>query len=281
MPYRSLEAARLVTTLERLSARIHERFPERGIGAVCSELLEIARTDAVRAQRLGRPNLWIRAGTILTIAGFLGALSYGIYSYRLPDVDGEAFNAFQGVEALINLFVLAGAAIWFLLNLEARIRRESILGDLHELRSIAHVIDMHQLTKDPIMVLGSDETGQATPSSPVRDMSVFELTRYLDYCAEMLAMTGKLAALYLRSSRDTVVIQAVNEIEGLTTNLSSKVWQKIMITRQTRMPAPPSEALQDGSLRLSSGRATANANCSPLHPFAIVGVDAETDDQTS
>lgn len=275
MPYRSLNAERLVMTLERLQTRISERFPERGIGAVCTELLEIAKADAKRTRRLRRPNLWIKAGTILTITLFLGALAYGIYTYRLPAVDGEAFNAFQGVEALINLLVLAGAAIWFLLNLEARIRREAILGDLHELRSIAHVIDMHQLTKDPILVLGATEAGQSTPSSPVRDMSAFELTRYLDYCAEMLALTGKLAALYLQTSRDTVVIHAVNEIEGLTTNLSSKIWQKIMITRQTRATRQDDTPPDEAPMRLSTGQETANANCSPLHPFAIVGGDAE------
>ncbi|MCI4646336.1 MAG: hypothetical protein MRY64_16265 [Hyphomonadaceae bacterium] len=275
MPYRSLDAERLIVTLTRLQTRISERFPERGIGAVCAELLEIARTDAERTERLRRPNLWIRAGTIATIAAALGALSYGIYRYRLPDVDGEAFHAFQGVEALINLAILAGAAIWFLLNLETRIRRATILADLHELRSIAHVIDMHQLTKDPIMVLGTSETGPSTPSSPVRDMSVFELTRYLDYCAEMLAMTGKLAALYLKTSRDTVVIQAVNEIEGLTTNLSSKVWQKIMITRQNRLMPPNVPEPEGGTMRLASGKDTANANCSALHPFALDGVFEE------
>jgi hypothetical protein len=32
--------------------------------------------------------------------------------------------------------------------------------------------------------------------------------------------------------RDPVIIQAVNEIEELTTNLSRKIWQKIMILRQ-------------------------------------------------
>ena len=276
MPYRSLDAERLVATLEKLQARIQERFPDRGIGAVCAELLEIARTDAHRTERLRRPNLWIRAGTIVTIVGFFAAIIYGIYRYRLPDVNGEAFNVFQGVEALINLGVLAGAAVWFLLNLEMRIRREAILGDLHELRSVAHVIDMHQLTKDPTRVLGG-EPGQSTPSSPVRDMSDFELIRYLDYCAEMLAMTGKLAALYLRTSRDAVVIHAVNEIEGLTTNLSSKVWQKIMITRQGRLLAATRGRELGATMHLASGQETANANCSPLHPFAIVGGDAGDD----
>ena len=60
-------------------------------------------------------------------------------------------------------------------------------------------------------------------------MSRFELTRYLDYCSEMLSLTNKLAALYAQHLPDPVIIYAVNDIEQLTTNLSSKIWQKITI----------------------------------------------------
>jgi hypothetical protein len=63
-------------------------------------------------------------------------------------------------------------------------------------------------------------------------MSEFELIRYLDYCSEMLSLTGKLAALYMQNMRDPVIIDAVTEIEELTTNLSRKIWQKIMILQQ-------------------------------------------------
>jgi hypothetical protein len=56
-----------------------------------------------------------------------------------------------------------------------------------------HVIDMHQLTKDPSM--GVSVAGN-TPSSPARTLSRFEITRYLDYCSEMLSLTSKVAVLY-------------------------------------------------------------------------------------
>jgi hypothetical protein len=67
-------------------------------------------------------------------------------------------------------------------------------------------------------------------------MSEFELMRYLDYCSEMLSLTGKLAALYMQNMRDPVVIESVNEIEDLTTSLSRKIWQKIMILNQPTKP---------------------------------------------
>ena len=92
---------------------------------------------------------------------------------------------------------------------------------------------MHQLTKDPTtMPEGINETA----SSERHSMSAFELMRYLDYCSEMLALTGKLAALYMQNVRDPLIIQTVNEIEDLTGNLSRKIWQKIMILNQPTAP---------------------------------------------
>ena len=44
---------------------------------------------------------------------------------------------------------LIGAAVLFLVTLEVRLRRQRALAAIHELRSLAHVVDMHQLTKHP------------------------------------------------------------------------------------------------------------------------------------
>ncbi len=38
-----------------------------------------------------------------------------------------------------------------------------------------------------------------------------------------------MAALYIQNFDDPVALQAVNEVEGLTTGLSRKIWQKLMI----------------------------------------------------
>ena len=105
-------------------------------------------------------------------------------------------------------------------------KRRGVQDRLYELRAFAHVIDMHQLTKDPTIVLSASKP---TDSSPARRMSEFELSRYLDYCAEMLALIAKLAALYAAQIRDRDVMVAVTEVEELTSDLGRKIWQKIMI----------------------------------------------------
>ena len=85
---------------------------------------------------------------------------------------------------------------------------------------------MHQLTKHPERVAGG---GPDTPSSPKRQLTPFELTRYLDYCSEMLALLSKLAALRTQNFSDPVTLEAVNDVENLTQGLARTIWQKIMI----------------------------------------------------
>lgn len=240
MSYRTLDADRIEDTLATLQKRIDERFPGRGLSALCKELLDIAREDKRRLSWVAKPNILLRIGVGIAIAsGFAGLLWFG---FSLPgifpglQVDSEVSNVLQGVDAAVNTVALSGAASWFLLNLESRWRRRAVLDDLHELRSIAHVVDMHQLTKDPTQLHKGYES---TSSSQVHDMNEFELMRYLDYCSEMLSLTGKLAALYMQNMRDPVIIEAVNEIEDLTTSLSRKIWQKIMILNQPTKPWAP------------------------------------------
>ena len=132
----------------------------------------------------------------------------------------------QATEAGINELIFLGLALYFLIGLETRIKRHSALQALHRLRSIAHVVDMHQLTKDPAHLLSPFRD---TESSPGNALTRFELMRYLDYCAEMLALDSKLAALFAQNMDDPVVLTAVNELESLTQGLSGKIWQKIMI----------------------------------------------------
>ncbi|MCP3917588.1 MAG: hypothetical protein GY711_18745 [bacterium] len=97
---------------------------------------------------------------------------------------------------------------------------------LHELRSLAHVVDMHQLTKDPEALRGN--LGP-TESSPERGMTDAEMTRYFDYCCETLSLIAKIGAIYIEGQSDQAVVTAVDEIEELTTGLSRKIWQKIML----------------------------------------------------
>ncbi len=175
---------------------------------------------------IATPNLLLRVSIYVVIAIGIGAFVYLGLTIHLQVGNAEVFGVFQGIEAAMNITVLVGAALFFAVSLEDRLKRRRVLKNLHGFRSLAHVVDMHQLTKDPSALMNR---GPVTTTSPARPMSRFELTRYLDYCSEMLSLCGKLAALYAQSLPDPVVIDAVNDIEELTTNLSRKIWQKITI----------------------------------------------------
>ncbi|HEY0105287.1 MAG TPA: hypothetical protein VGB91_04330, partial [Rhizomicrobium sp.] len=204
------------------------RFPGSGLAGVAVDLAVAADATAARVDALAQPNFALRG---LAAAAVLGGIAAQVYVARLIDWAAvlrrsDIVTATQGLDAVVNLLILAFGAIWFVLTLERRWKRRAVLRRLFELRSFAHVVDMHQLTKDPTIILAG---GRATPSSPPRRMSEFELARYLDYCTEMLALIAKLAALYAGPLQDDAVTAAVNEVEALTSDLGRKIWQKIMI----------------------------------------------------
>ena len=226
MRHRSLDAGSIATTIERLCRRVEVRFPGSGLAGVCRELDAIAERAAQTSAWIGRPILPLRVAVGLLVALILAGLVVTLAALRAPALPLTLSELVQAIEAGVNDLVFVAIAVFFLLTLETRLKRRRALQAIHELRSVAHVIDMHQLTKDPEWVLDRGrETGVLAP----RTMNHFELSRYLDYCSEALSLTGKVAALYMKDFDDPVALQAVNEVESLTTGLSRKIWQKLSI----------------------------------------------------
>ena len=229
--YRSLNPAAIVETIDQLRARVEERFPGSGLSKVAVELQLIGNQAVGRSAWIGQPQWALRGGIAVLTLLLLAIFATAVLQLHLPARLQSWVEFIQGFESGLNAIVLLGAAIFFLFTIESRIKRHRALKALHELRSLAHIIDMHQLTKDPERVCN---TGPSTRSSPKRVMTDFELTRYLDYCSEMLSLTGKIAALYVQGFDDPVVLSAVDQIEDLTTSLSRKIWQKITIIDEGR-----------------------------------------------
>ncbi len=228
---------RITETIRTLRLRILERFPESSLASVCGQLLEIAEQSTRRSQWISKPIWWLRIigfTLILAIVVLLVALPISVTWKRDA---GLSFAEFVQVsEAGLNELVILGALVFFLARLETRIKRTRALQAVHELRSLAHIIDMHQLTKDPERLMHKSAFGRG--ASPKLDMTLFQLKRYLDYCSEMLSLVGKIAALYVQRFDDGVTIQSVNDVESLTTGLSRKIWQKIMILHELELAKP-------------------------------------------
>ncbi|MDF1814164.1 MAG: hypothetical protein P1V20_18305 [Verrucomicrobiales bacterium] len=238
--FSSLDPVKVLKTIHCLSQRITERFPNSGLSGVCRELETSCSRSTERIEWIAKPHWPLRILRYALIVTIVLGLIVAIINVQPNELNDLRFvEMIQAFEAGINDVVMISVALFFVWTLEARIKRRRAMQALHELRSIAHVIDMHQLTKDPERL---QNTHKKTESSPANHLSAFQMRRYLDYCAEMLSLTGKVAALYLRTLDDAIVVAAVNEIEDLTTGLSRKIWQKIELMRPDAEPVDPPRA---------------------------------------
>jgi hypothetical protein len=225
---RQLRDDKLLETAEKIRQRIAERFPDSGLSQVAAEIIQITKDAIGRAEAISRPNLWVRAGQVVLL---LIAVA-GVVAYFQTRADQKPL--WQSVLEFLDVTkgstaILAATAI-FLFTLETRLKRRRALRAVHELRAIAHLIDMHQLAKDP------DRLGH--PTEPInvggRTMDADAMGRYLHYCTELLAIVSKVGQLYVQDFPDTTAVTAVDHFENLATGLSNKIWQKLMILDRIR-----------------------------------------------
>lgn len=223
-----LDVTEINSTIEKLLIRIQERFPQSGLSKVCSDLMGIAKESNRTIEWISKPNYIMR---VIIVAVIISLGVAGVYSMVHLDlqVDNLGIAEFvQMTEAALSEIVLIGAGIVFLVTFEVRRKRKRVITATNRLRCLAHIIDAQQLTKDPDRVSTACVT---TQHSPKHTLNEFELGRYLDYCTEMLSLVGKIAFLYVQNFNDPIANEAVNDLENLTTGLSRKIWQKIMILR--------------------------------------------------
>ena len=233
--YRSLNADLIVQTCRATHERIAGRFVGSGLSKVAGELLAVSEQAAGLASWLAKPHLPLRALAGLGIAAILIIVASVAMHVKVVQFTFNSVAEFlQGLDAAINEVVFIGIAAFFFFTLETRLKRHRAMKAIHELRSIAHIIDMHQLTKDPERITGTPTDAEAAAKRP---QNPAELIRYLDNCSDLLALISKIAALYVQNFNDPVTLSAVNEVENLTNGLSRKIWQKIMIFDRILAPS--------------------------------------------
>lgn len=224
-PKKHLKAKAIIKTISRLERRIGDRFPNSGLRKVCNEFLDFSDNCNENITWISKPNIPLRVLSYLIIAFGIGGVVYSIIYLDL-ELESNTFSDFVTFsEAIFNDLVLLGAAIYFLVSIELRVKRKKAIEALNKLRAFAHVIDMHQLTKDPHYIKIQNDTTH----SPDRKMTKFELERYLNYCSEATSLIAKVAALYSENFPDEVVVNAVKDIESLSAGLSNKIWQKLVV----------------------------------------------------
>jgi len=226
-----LEPAKLQTAIRQVEARIGARFPGSGLAGLAASLAAIADDALARSARIRAADWKLRLVSFVLLGTMALLLALAIQHARPPPEQIEAFQLAQGIDALLSALVLCGAAAAFVVTLEVRAKRKKALEALHELRVLAHVIDLHQIAKDPERSYGSD--GAAAPDLD----AAAQLSRYLNECSDLLALIGKVAAFYVQGFQDGVVLAAVNDIEELTNGLARKIWQKLTLLDQMVGPS--------------------------------------------
>ncbi len=213
-------------TIERLLLRIEDRFPQSGLSSVCRHLDEISKETNQTVRWISRPNYPLRlcVYSLILLLGIILVISIQNFHVNLNDLTW--IDVISMSESIINEVIWIGAGIVFLVTLETRRKRHRVINAINRLRSIAHIIDAHQLTKDPA---GISKINLSTAHSPSRELSDYNLCRYLDYCSEMLSLVSKVGFLYVQNFDDSIANNSVNELENLADGLSRKIWQKIMI----------------------------------------------------
>lgn len=228
--YTRLDAVAVRDTVDRLQRRIEARFPTRNLPRVATEVS--STIDELLIQPKSR---WYGVVHVVSrvLIGFLVLTLVIAFAMLLAGSGGtsdepRAWEWASIVESMVNDVIFAAVAVFFLWHVPNRLQRHHYLKSLHKLRSLAHIIDMHQLSKDPERLT----TGyKRTAHSLDIGMDIHELWAYLDYCSELLSLVGKAAALFAEHSDDDTVLATVEGIEELTTGMSRKIWQKISLLR--------------------------------------------------
>jgi hypothetical protein len=147
--FTKLNSEPIVQQMEVLSKRIEERFPDSGLNAIGKESYKLAQGIKEKHNEFSKPNYFIRVPSYLLIFLIIVGVAYTIYRIELPGEQLKLFELFSIVESGINDLVFISIAIYFLFGIETRIKRKKALRAMEELRSFVHVIDMHQLSKEP------------------------------------------------------------------------------------------------------------------------------------
>jgi len=234
--YRTINPTKLILTISKMADRVEEHFPGSGLASVANEVAAVAEGTVERVKEIKKPRMGLRIMVGMMVALVVsGPLLFSLLLSFSENMNNLG-DFLQATDAGLHMLLVLAGGIVFLIGMENRMRRNQALEALSEFRSLAHLVDLHQINKDPGLDL------VVAPEHDTRTVrSDHELAFYLDYSGDLLSIVGKLAAFYAQNLQDRVVLDAVNEIETLTSTLSNKLWLKILVLREMMTKAGAEE----------------------------------------
>ena len=114
MNYTKLNIEKTIQTIENLSLRIKDRFPQSGLLSVCNELEQLAFKSKVNIQEINKPYIYFRIIFYFLIFLVLFSLLYFFTFIKI----NYSFNSINDIisigDSLLNEIVAIGAAFYFL-----------------------------------------------------------------------------------------------------------------------------------------------------------------------
>jgi len=221
-----LREDKIVETARNYHKRIDKRFPSAGISRVAAEVVRVSEAAAERAAYIRRPDRWQWAGRVAIAVLALGVIIGYFTSHEDQPFTLAKIYRFVDETKVFGAYLVAAAI--FLWNADTRWKRKRALQAVHELRSLAHLVDMYQLVKAP-------DRPDVTVAGKVLDADA--LRWYLQYCTELLALLSKVGQLYVQDFPDAIALAAVDQFENLTGSLSAKIYQKLTLLDRCASPA--------------------------------------------
>jgi hypothetical protein len=217
-----LDPAKIILTAENLARRVGDRLPGSTLAGLAADLAEIARATDERARRAREPNRLIRGAGWLAGALGVSGLWYIADHIQTHLVDahlefGTITDLFESADAGFNILVALAGALWFLITMEARVKRRQSLAHIGELLEFIQLIDVTQLYYTPELYKSN--------FSPDSAQSKFDHT-YLLFCNEMLGLIGNLAPLYNRGNMDDAVWRATSDVVMLANAIEGRLFAK-------------------------------------------------------
>ena len=125
--YLRLDPNQIIDTVEVLTRRIRERFPQSNLNKVCDSLLDVARQAQVRSDQIARPMYALRLLTVLFIAGVVSLFVVILRVVGLEDNHIGLEDLLSMGDAGFQTLVVVGATVVFLTTLSS-VRRKLYYG---------------------------------------------------------------------------------------------------------------------------------------------------------
>ncbi len=243
-----ISAEMLSETATSIHRRIVERFPQANLRNLAASVAIKVENVADAAKRDFAPRWFITLVLFLLVTAVLSAAGWGLYRMGLHFGSPDWTELVQSADAALQMILVIGVAVWSLLSLGHKLQRSRQLAYLESLREFIHLLDLHQLEKDPDRL--SRRPDENTSSSPKMEhvSTAFLMGRYLDYVSELLAVVATMAAYYAANARDEVVLGVVREIGASASQHRLHIGQKAAILAQLELKESVSAPVQEAPI---------------------------------